>query len=111
MSKRLDDDISAVCAAFSLKLDNGALSAVRIAFGGMAGIPKRATACEQALRGQPFDTATVEAACTALAQDFIPLSDFRASRDYRLLVAQNLLRRCHLELTQPHIATRVTDHA
>jgi xanthine dehydrogenase small subunit len=111
VSKRLDDDISAVCAAFSLKLDNGALSAVRIAFGGMAGIPKRATACEQALRGQPFDTATVEAACTALAQDFIPLSDFRASRDYRLLVAQNLLRRCHLELTQPHIATRVTDHA
>ncbi|MOA43215.1 hypothetical protein D3C78_1653480 [compost metagenome] len=53
----------------------------------------------------------MEAACAALAEDFTPLSDFRASRDYRLLVAQNLLRRCHLELTQPHIATRVTDHA
>ncbi|MWV17849.1 xanthine dehydrogenase small subunit [Pseudomonas sp. L-22-4S-12] len=111
VSKRLDDDISAVCAAFSLQLDNGVLGEVRIAFGGMAAIPKRATACEQALGGRPFDTATVEAACAALAQDFTPLSDFRASRDYRLLVAQNLLRRCHLELTQPHIATRVTDHA
>jgi xanthine dehydrogenase small subunit len=111
VSKRLDDDISAVCAAFSLQLDNGVLGAVRIAFGGMAATPKRATACEQALRGQPFDTATVEAGCAALALDFTPLSDFRASRDYRLLVAQNLLRRCHLELTQPHIATRVTDHA
>ncbi|MBB2497262.1 xanthine dehydrogenase small subunit [Aquipseudomonas ullengensis] len=111
VSKRLDDDISAVCAAFSLQLENGSLGDVRIAFGGMAGIPKRATACEQALHGQPFDSATVEAACAALAQDFNPLSDFRASREYRLLVAQNLLRRCHLELTQPHIATRVTDHA
>ncbi|TBU75589.1 xanthine dehydrogenase small subunit [Phytopseudomonas daroniae] len=111
VSKRLDDDISAVCAALSLPLQDGRLGDVRIAFGGMAGIPKRATACEQALRGQPFDSATVEAACAALAEDFTPLSDFRASREYRLLVAQNLLRRCHLELTQPHIATRVTDHA
>ncbi|HSC85109.1 MAG TPA: xanthine dehydrogenase small subunit [Pseudomonas sp.] len=111
VSKRLDDDISAVCAALNLQLENGVLGEVRIAFGGMAGIPKRATACEQALQGQAFDEAALEAACAALAQDFTPLSDFRASRDYRLLVAQNLLRRCHLELTQPHIATRVTDHA
>lgn len=111
VSKRLDDDISAVCAAFNLHLQDGILSEVRIAFGGMASIPKRATACEQALHGQPFDNATLEVACAALAEDFIPISDFRASREYRLLVAQNLLRRCHLELTQPHIITRVTDLA
>ncbi|SIQ82825.1 xanthine dehydrogenase small subunit [Aquipseudomonas alcaligenes] len=111
VSKRLDDDISAVCAAFSLHLSQGVPSEVRIAFGGMAATPKRASACEQALLGRPFDSASVEAACAALAKDFTPLSDFRASREYRLLVAQNLLRRCHLELTQPHIATRVTDHA
>ena len=111
VSKRLDDDISAVCAAFSLELENGRVRQIRIAFGGMAAIPKRALACEQALLGQPFELPAIEAACSALAQDFSPLSDFRASRNYRLLVAQNLLRRCHLELTQPQIATRVTDHA
>ncbi|MDB6145387.1 MAG: FAD-binding molybdopterin dehydrogenase [Pseudomonas sp.] len=108
VSKRLDDDISAVCAAFRLQVENGAIVDARVAFGGMAAIPKRAAACEQALIGAPWSSATVERACAALADDFTPLSDFRASKEYRLLSAQNLLRKYFIELQTPHIETRVT---
>jgi len=111
LSKRLDDDISAVCAAFNLTLVDGAVREARIAFGGMAAIPKRAAACERALAGAVLDAALIERACAALAEDFAPLGDFRASREYRLLAAQNLLRRCFIELTEPDIETRVTRHA
>ncbi len=110
VSKRLDDDISAVCAAFALELDGDRVAAVRIAYGGMAATPKRAAQCEQALLGQPWNAASIERAVQALAEDFAPLSDFRASREYRLLTAQNLMRKCHLEATQPTLATRVTAH-
>ncbi|KAF1019650.1 MAG: 4-hydroxybenzoyl-CoA reductase subunit gamma [Pseudomonas sp.] len=108
VSKRLDDDISAVCAAFNLTLDNGVVTAARVAFGGMAAIPKRATHCEKVLIGAIWNAATVEKACQALAEDFTPLSDFRASKEYRLLSAQNLLRKYFIELQTPHIETRVT---
>ena len=108
VSKRLDDDISAVCAAFNLRIENGVISDARVAFGGMAAIPKRAAACEAALIGQPFNNAVIERACAALAEDFTPLSDFRASKEYRLLSAQNLLRKYFIELQTPHIETRVT---
>lgn len=108
VSKRLDDDISAVCAAFNLRIDNGVVAEARIAFGGMAAIPKRARACETALLGKPFNQAAIERACQALGEDFTPLSDFRASKEYRLLGAQNLLRKYFIELQTPHIETRVT---
>ncbi|QXI30250.1 xanthine dehydrogenase small subunit [Pseudomonas vanderleydeniana] len=108
VSKRLDDDISAVCAAFNLRLEHGVVAEARIAFGGMAAIPKRARACEAALVGQPWSQASLEQACAALAEDFTPLSDFRASKEYRLLSAQNLLRKYFIELQTPHIETRVT---
>jgi xanthine dehydrogenase small subunit len=64
-------------------------------------------ACEQALRHKTWNQATLEQAVEALAQDFAPLTDFRASREYRLLTARNLLRRCFLETTSPAIDTRV----
>ena len=108
LSKRLDDDISAVCAAFNLRIEAGTVREARLAFGGMAAIPKRARAAEAALMGQPWSKAAVEAACKALADDFTPLSDFRASKEYRLLSAQNLLRKYFIELQTPHIETRVT---
>jgi xanthine dehydrogenase small subunit len=108
VSKRLDDDISAVCAAFNLRISNGVVEAARIAFGGMAAIPKRARACEAALVGKAWNQASIERACQALAEDFTPLSDFRASKEYRLLSAQNLLRKYFIELQTPHIETRVT---
>lgn len=110
VSKRLDDDISAVCAAFRIQVENGAIVDARAAFGGMAAIPKRAAACEKALIGAPWTSATVERACAALADDFTPLSDFRASKEYRLLSAQNLLRKYFIELQTPHIETRVTSY-
>nr|WP_314571225.1 xanthine dehydrogenase small subunit [uncultured Pseudomonas sp.] len=110
VSKRLDDDISAVCAAFNVLIEDGRVHDVRIAYGGMAAIPKRAAACEAALLGKPWTQANVETACAALADDFTPLSDFRASKQYRLLTAQNLLRKCFIELQSPHLQTRVIAH-
>ena len=108
ISKRLDDDISAVCAAFNLHIDNGVVTGARVAFGGMAAIAKRAAACEAALLGADWNSASIERACAALANDFTPLSDFRASKEYRLLSAQNLLRKYFIELQTPHLETRVT---
>ncbi|ANG64732.1 xanthine dehydrogenase small subunit [Marinobacterium aestuarii] len=110
ISKRLDDDISAVCGAFDLRIKDGQISDARIAFGGMAAIPKRASRCEQALIGKPWNQATIEAAAKALGEDFTPLSDFRASKEYRALTAANLLRKYFLELSTPELATRVTDY-
>jgi xanthine dehydrogenase small subunit len=93
ISKRFDQDISAVCGCFNVTVEDGRVTAARIAFGGMAGVPKRATRAEAALVGQDWTEATIEAAAEAMAGDFTPLSDMRASADYRMQVAQNLLRR------------------
>ena len=111
VSKRLDDDISAVCAAFNLTIEDGVVRDARIAFGGMAAIPKRASACEAALVGSAWYPGVIERACAALAEDFTPLSDFRASKEYRLLTAQNLLRKFFLEQQSPEVETRVTAYA
>lgn len=108
VSKRFDEDISAVCGAFRLtRHADGPISEARLAYGGMAGIPKRAAAAEAALIGRPWDEDAVEAAIAALARDFTPLSDMRASADYRLKIAGNLLRRFLIETTQPQTETRV----
>jgi len=97
ISKRFDQDISAVCAAFALELDGDRVRSARVAFGGMAATPKRASACEAALAGREWSRETCEAAATALAQDYTPIGDMRASAEYRLHVAQNLLRKFFLE--------------
>lgn len=99
LSKRFDQDISSVCAGFALTLKDELVDHVRICFGGMAGTPLRAKATEQALQGKPWSHDTLETAREALARDYSPLSDWRASREYRLLAAQNLLRRFFLETT------------
>jgi xanthine dehydrogenase small subunit len=93
VSKRFDQDISAVCGCFNVVVDGGVVTSARMAFGGMAGVPKRASLAETALLGKPWTEATVEAAAAAMAGDFTPLSDMRASAGYRKLTAQNLLRR------------------
>lgn len=99
ISKRFDCDISALCAGFAIELEAGSdtVKAVRLAFGGMAAIVKRAANAEAALVGKPWTQASVATAKLALAQDFKPLSDMRASADYRLQVAQNLIQRLWLE--------------
>ena len=93
ISKRFDQDISALCGCFNVTLAQGRVASARIAFGGMAGIPKRAAAVEAALLDQPWTQTTIAAALPAFARDFTPLSDMRASAAYRLTVAQNLLTR------------------
>jgi len=101
ISKRFDCDISAVCAALAIELEGERILAARLAYGGMAATVKRAAQAEAALLGQPWTEATLQCAMTALAQDYTPLTDMRASAGYRLQVAQNLLRRFWLE-TRPH---------
>ncbi len=96
ISKRFDSDISAVCGGFAIKMDGERIEDVRLAWGGMAAIVKRAAGAEAALRGQVWSELTLQAAQAALAADFAPLSDMRASKGYRLQVAQNLLRRLWL---------------
>ncbi|SEW27120.1 xanthine dehydrogenase small subunit [Cognatiyoonia koreensis] len=93
LSKRYDQDISAVCGCFNITVTDGSVSDARIAFGGMAGIPQRAKAVEAALVGKPWTEETVTAALPAFAEDFTPMSDMRASADYRLTAATNMLQR------------------
>jgi xanthine dehydrogenase small subunit len=93
ISKRFDQDISAVCGCFNVTVEGGVVTSARIAFGGMAGVPKRASLAEAALVGKVWTEAVVDAAAEAMAGDFAPMSDMRASARYRTLAAQNLLRR------------------
>ncbi|HKL68239.1 xanthine dehydrogenase small subunit [Salibaculum sp.] len=93
ISKRFDQDISALCGCFNVTVTAGTVAEARIAFGGMAGIPKRAAATEAALVNRPWQAETIAAAAVKLAEDFQPLSDMRASSAYRLQVAQGLLTR------------------
>jgi len=97
ISKRFDSDISAVFVAARIRLERDTVRDVRLVFGGMAAVVKRAPAAEHAVSGQSWSEATVERAAAALARDFKPLTDLRASAPYRLTVAGNLLRRFWLE--------------
>ncbi|MGH1454069.1 MAG: xanthine dehydrogenase small subunit [Paracoccaceae bacterium] len=99
LSKRMEQDISAVCGAFNITREGGQITAARIAFGGMAATPKRASQTEAALTGKPWSHGTIETAMQAMAQDFTPMSDMRASAGYRMKAAQNMLLRCYLEST------------
>ena len=97
ISKRIDQDISAVCVAFALRMEGDVIAQARIAYGGMAAIPERARHAEAALTGGRFDAAAADVAAAALAQDFAPITDMRAGAAYRLQVAGNLLRRFERE--------------
>ena len=111
ISKRLEDDISATCGAFNVQIEQSAVSSIKIAFGGMAEIPKRAKHCEQALLNQPWNSKSIERAIVELKKDFSPISDFRASANYRLEVSQNMLRRLYLETENNNQLIRVTEYA
>ncbi len=107
ISKRFDQDISAVLGAFALTLEAGRVQEIRICYGGMAGTPKRAAAAEAALTGKPWNQDAVEAGCAALARDYQPIGDMRASAAYRMIVAGNLLRKFLVETTEPQVRTRI----
>jgi xanthine dehydrogenase small subunit len=99
VSKRFDQDISALCMAMWIQLDNDVVQSIRVACGGLAAIPKRAAECEAALLGKSWNMDTVSRAKDALGHDFSPIGDMRASASYRLRCAQNLLQRFYLETT------------
>jgi len=111
VSKRVDQDISAVCATFSVTFERGIVTEARLAFGGMASVPKRAAHAEAALVGKNWTLDAIEAAIAALGQDFTPLTDMRASSVYRLRAAGNLLRRFFLEGASEPKAVRTFDVA
>jgi xanthine dehydrogenase small subunit len=111
LSKRFDQDISAVCGAFAITIRDEVVVSARVAFGGMAGTPKRAMACEEALTGQLWNPTTINEAVEALAGDFTPLSDARASAAYRALAAGNMLRKVYIESARPDLKTRVLEAA
>ena len=115
ISKRLEDDISAVLAAFKFTLTDSVggkkgeqtVTAVTSGFGGMAGIPKAATHLEQALLNKIVSIDAFEQAALVLDQDFAPMTDVRATSEYRLQVAQNLIQKCAFELSNPNSVTRI----
>ena len=108
ISKRFDQDISAVLAAFKFTLEGRRVKSVRVAFGGMAATPKRAPRTEAALADASLDDpATWSDAIFALADDFQPIADMRASAAYRRDVAQSLLRKALIEIADTAAATRV----
>ncbi len=99
ISKRFDQDISAVCGCFNITVENGNVTAARISFGGMAGTPQRAPQVEAALIGRTWTVETVSHATDLFSDDYTPMSDMRASAAYRLQTAQNLLHRYFAEMT------------
>lgn len=110
ISKRRDEDISALLGAFHILVESGVVIFAQICFGGMAGTPKRATHVEAALIGQPWNQATIDAAVEQFAFDYQPLSDWRASADYRMTTAKNLLQRFFLEHCGSAIAVQLDSH-
>jgi xanthine dehydrogenase small subunit len=97
VTKRRDEDIAAVGCGFQVTVVDGLVTAARLAYGGMAATPKRAAKAEAALLRRPWTEATIAEAGAALAADFSPLTDWRASAEYRAMVARNMLRRFYLE--------------
>lgn len=109
LSKRFDQDISAVCACFGFVLEEGSIAEARICYGGMAATPKRAKATEAALVGKPWSEETIRFALTSMAMDYTPLTDMRASADYRMASAKNLLLKAFFEIDAAE-SIRVLDH-
>ncbi len=97
VSKRFDQDISAICGAYSLRRNGAAIADIRVAYGGLAAVPKRAVKCEADLTGRDWNEDTVQVGIEALEFDFSPISDMRSTAEYRQTVCGNLLKRFYLD--------------
>ena len=97
ISKRFEDDISAVCLAVRLHTSKGQVVQASMGVGGVAATPVRAVQTQAALSGQPWNATTVAAAAACLQTEFSPISDMRATAAYRVQVLGNLLQRFWLE--------------
>jgi xanthine dehydrogenase small subunit len=109
LAKRIEQDISAVCGAFAVELEGDRVVDARLVYGGMAAIPARAPNAEKALIGKTWSDAAIGSAIVALADDFTPMTDARASAAYRLQTASNMLRRFYLQHAAGQIRLRATD--
>ncbi len=109
VSKRIDQDISAVCATFCIRVEGERVLSARLAYGGMAAVACRALHAERALEAGGWNLPGVERAIAALDADFTPLSDMRASSAYRLHAAGALLKRCYLQASGAAFALRTAD--
>ena len=103
ISKRIDDDISSVCGSFNIEINKNKIKKIRIAYGGMSNIPKRAFNCEKIFINSNFSEKTISKAKKLLEKDFSPITDARATKKYRMEVAKNLLEKCFLEIRQKKI--------
>ena len=103
ISKRIDDDISSVCGSFNIEINNNKIKKIKVAYGGMSSIPKRAVNCEKILLNSFLSNKTINKAKKFLEKDFKPITDARASNKYRMEVAKNLLEKCFLEIKQKKI--------
>ena len=110
VSKRYEQDISAVCAGFAVTFDGGRVARFRAGYGGVAAVPKRAHHLERALIGGPWSLDSVTAGLPALDRDFQPITDMRAGKDYRRHVARNLMLKFYLETTEGAGAPRLSRH-
>ena len=110
ISKRHDQDIATVGAAFRLRMEGERVAEAWLAFGGVGPMAARAPRAEAALVGRRLDAAALDAAAAALAEDIAPLSDWRGTAAYRLMVVQGLLRRRHLRASQPDLTLDVADY-
>ena len=106
ISKRIDDDISSVCASFNFEINNNKIKNIKIAYGGMSSIPKRAFKCEKILSNSILSIKTINKAKRTLEKDFKPITDVRASKEYRMEIAKNLLEKCFIEITEKKL-TRI----
>jgi xanthine dehydrogenase small subunit len=111
VSKRHDQDIATVGAAFWLRMEDGRVAEARLAFGGVGPTAARAPRAEAALRGRALNAAILGEAAEVLAEEIFPLSDWRGSAAYRLLVAQGLLRRLALRGSNPDLPADVASYA
>ena len=98
ISKRFDDDISSVCGSFNLEINKDYIKKVKIAYGGMSEVPKRAIKTEKILKNSKFSEEIFDKATKNLEKDFSPIDDMRASKEYRLEIAKNLLLKCYFEI-------------
>jgi len=109
ISKRFDQDISAVLGAFQIDVADGKVISARVAYGGMAGTPMRAAQCEATLNGADWNAETIQRAKAALDQDFTPMTDARATKEYRSRVARNLLERFFIDCDSPGAVLELAD--
>tara|TARA_B100000700_G_C14984404_1_gene828045 strand:- start:53 stop:1489 length:1437 start_codon:yes stop_codon:yes gene_type:complete len=98
ISKRFDDDISSVCGSFNLEIYKNQIKKVKIAYGGMSEVPKRAIKTEKILVNSKFSEDIFTKATKKLEKDFSPIDDMRASKLYRIEIAKNLLLKCYFEI-------------